>query len=625
MNQPSTFLCLLAAFLLIPSLAIAQNRSYDGSLNNPNNPEWGAAQGEIYRAMTEGYADGISEPGMEDLTNPREISNFIFAQPQSVPDELEISDFGWAFGQFIDHDITLVKDMSDEIIDIPVPTGDPQFDPLNTGTQMISMRRSKYDLSTGTDISNPRVQVNDISAWIDASNIYGSDEDWANWLRSFADGKLKTSPGNMLPFNTTNGTFDAPVDPSAPEMVIEGAPVAVYFVSGDIRVNEQPILTALHTLFLREHNRYCNELLLANPDWSDEELYQAARKWVGAHIQSIAYNEWLPALGVTLAPYTGYDEDAYPNIMNVFSAAAFRLGHTQINGELLRLDGIGNTIPEGNMSLQAAFFNPSVLMNEGGIEPLFQGMATQVQQRFDTQVIDDLRNFLFGAPGAGGLDLAAININRGRERGLPDYNSIREDLGLTAMTTFAEISSDLDLQFKLELMYADVSGIDPWVGMLAEDHMSNAAIGETVYTILYDQFRQLRDGDYYYYSNDPAFSIDELEDIDNTLLSDIILRNSNIELIQDDVFHAVPFGELLSLTEESNENIGLYPNPSIGTVNLEAAENGRLRVYTMDGKLHAERSISRGQQSFVLNGGVYLVEFISDSGTRKTERVVILP
>jgi hypothetical protein len=594
-------------------------------MNNPNNPAWGAAHGEVYRAMSEGYADGISEPGMEDLTNPREISNFIFAQSESIPDELEISDFGWAFGQFIDHDITLVNDMPDEMVNISVPAGDPQFDPLNTGSQEIVMRRSKYDLNTGTDLSNPRVQVNDISAWIDASNIYGSDENWANWLRSFSEGKLKTSGGNMLPFNTTTGAIDAPVDPAAPEMVIEGAPVAVYFVSGDIRVNEQPILTGLHTLFMREHNRYCDELLLAHPEWSDEEVYQAARKWVGAHIQSIAYKEWLPALGVTLAPYAGYDEDAYPNIMNVFSAAAFRLGHTQINGELIRLDATGNTIPEGNMSLQAAFFNPSVLIDEGGIEPLFQGMATQVQQRFDTQVIDDLRNFLFGAPGAGGLDLAAININRGRERGLPDYNSIRADLGLPALTSFAEISSDLDLQFKLELMYTEVNSIDPWVGMLAEDHMSNAAIGETVHAILMEQFEQLRDGDYYYYSNDPAFSLDDLEEIDTTLLSDIILRNTSIELIQDDVFHAMPFGELLSLSEEAEQSLGLYPNPSIGTVHLNTKENGRLRVFALDGKLHAEYVISKGKQSFQLDSGVYLVEVISESGLRNTERLIVLP
>ena len=126
---------LFAVLFLLPSLCFAQNRSYDGSMNNPNNPEWGAAHEEIFRAMSEGYADGISEPGMEDLTNPREISNIIFAQAQSVPNELEISYFGWAFGQFIDHDITLVNDMPDEFVNIPIPIGDPQFDPLSTGTQ----------------------------------------------------------------------------------------------------------------------------------------------------------------------------------------------------------------------------------------------------------------------------------------------------------------------------------------------------------------------------------------------------------------------------------------------------------------------------------------------------------
>ena len=236
------------------------------------------------------------------------------------------------------------------------PPFDPFFDPTGTGTQIIPMRRSSYDTDTGLTPDDPRTTINDITTWIDGSNVYGSSEARAMWLRTEEEGKLKTSEGNLLPFNTLTGQYGDPVDPDAPFMLLEGPPQERHFIAGDLRANEQPILTALHTLFVREHNRRTEALALQYPDWTDEALYQQARRMVIGHIQAIAFHEWLPALGIELGPYPGYDAVMNPTIMNVFSAAAFRLGHSLINGTLLRLDGAGQPAEYGPLNLRDAFF-----------------------------------------------------------------------------------------------------------------------------------------------------------------------------------------------------------------------------------------------------------------------------
>ena len=101
----------------------------------------------------------------------------------------------------------------------------------------------------------------------------------------------------------------------------------------------------------------------------------------------------------------------------IFSTACFRVGHTLLSPTLLRL-GEAGTIPEGNIPLAAAFFAPEAIILDGGIDPILRGLAAQPAQEIDPQVIGAVRNFLFGPPGAGGLDLASLNIQRGRDHGL---------------------------------------------------------------------------------------------------------------------------------------------------------------------------------------------------------------
>jgi hypothetical protein len=310
------------------------------------------------------------------------------------------------------------------------------------------------------------------------------------------------------------------------------------FLAGDVRANEQVGLTAMHTLFVREHNRLATEIAAADPLLTGEEIYQEARRIVGALVQAITYNEFLPTLlgPNALFPYHGYLTTASPAIANEFSAAVYRFGHSAVSPTLLRLDASLNPIPEGSLALRDAFFRPDRIVNEGGIEPLMRGLASQACSAIDCELVDDVRNFLFGAPGAGGFDLAALNIQRGRDHGLPTYNAVRQIFGLAQRATFAEVSPDPSVQAALASVYADVDDIDLWVGALAEEPVNGGHVGELAWHVIRVQFQRLRDGDRYWYQL--TSTPEELADLESTTLADVIRRNTSIgSEISDDVFH----------------------------------------------------------------------------------------
>lgn len=520
-------------------------RTIDGRYNNLQNPEWGAAHTRMPRLMGAYYGDGISSPGGVNRPNPRAISNALFAQNGILSEPMGLSDFFWVFGQFLDHDFGLTPDIEDPLL-ISVPAGDQFFDPLGTGRVVIPMKRNMFDPATGTGPGNPREHMNILTSYIDGSAFYGSDDKRANWLRTFEGGKLKVSRGNMLPFNTVNLEYDGAIDPNAPHMDNPVGRSKKLYVAGDSRANENPLLASFHTLFVREHNRVCEELAQKHPDWTDEQLYQHARKIVGGILQSIVFNEWLPAVKIQLPAYTGYKPDVDASLMNEFTAAAFRLGHTFLNGTLRRIRTNGELHPEGHVALRDAFFNVEMLEQSGGLDIFLQGMGTQVAQVFDAKIVDDVRNFLFGPPGAGGLDLAAININRGRERGIPDFNSVRKALGLPPYLMFQQISTHPHVFHALLRNYRSVNNIDLWVGLLAEGRPSGEVLGPTLKAFLTKQFTALRDGDRFFFENDPVLSAEEKEEIRNTVFYNVIMRNTTLKLMQHDVFHAMPFEEMCS-------------------------------------------------------------------------------
>jgi hypothetical protein len=530
-------------------------RSIDGSGNNIVNPDWGRANTQLRRLATPAYEDGVSVPRGGDpssLPSARAISNAVSAQSGSVLNAVNASDWLWQWGQFLDHDIDLTGPaVPTESFNIPVPTGDPFFDPFSFGDQEIGLDRSTFDPATGTMAGNPRQQLNGITSYIDGSNVYGSDQMRADDLRTLdGTGMLRTSTADngevVLPFNTSNL-------PNA------GGTGSDLYIAGDVRANEQVGLTATHTILLREHNRLAadiahrlsigdpdiegmrDEFLTVNPGSIEGDfIYESARKLVGAQIQAITYGEFLPLL---LGPdaidlLSGYDDNVNVGISNEFSTAAYRFAHTMLPSQLLRLNDDGTTVMVGNIPLQDGFFNPDEV-SANGVDSLLLGLASQPAQAIDTLLVDDVRNFLFGPPGAGGFDLASLDIQRGREHGLPSLNQARADLGLAPYNNFEEMAGgDNALAAAFETVYGmgNIDDVDLWIGGLGENTVVNAMVGETFFEILADQFQRLRDGDRFFYLDRLDYLLALDPNLLDVTLSELILRNSSITSIQENAF-----------------------------------------------------------------------------------------
>jgi hypothetical protein len=480
----------------------------------------------LIRLTPASYTDGYNSMAGQDRPSPREISNIVCDQTANVkinnPENL--TDMFWLWGQYLDHDMTLSVTNPLESEPIEVPNGDIFFDPENTGNVTIPFSRHKKVEGTGV-MGTPREQFVEITPEIDATNVYCSTTSKANWIRSLKDGKLKVLPGGLLPLdNGENSANDGPDN---------GKP----FVAGDVRANENVALLSIHNLWVREHNWWCDQIKRRRRSLTDQEIYDRARMMVEAEIQAITFNEFLPLLlGSNQVPaYSGYKSETDTSISNEFSTVAFRLGHSLISNELLRLDSSNTEIPEGNLLLKDAFFSPQNYANTGTIDHLLRGLTQQICQNIDTRIVTGLRNFLFGEPGQGGLDLASINIQRGRDHGLPDYNTMRVELGLGAKTNFNEITSDPEIATALSSAYGgDISKIDPWVGGLAEDHVHGSQLGELFHTICKEQFLRSREGDEYWYER--RLSKTPLKLANLTTLSTVIKRNTGIKRLRKNVF-----------------------------------------------------------------------------------------
>jgi len=520
---------LAAAFLLCSAPvrvhAEIAVRTIDGRSNNLEHPRWGSAGTPLRRVTSVAYADGLAAPAGPLRPSARAVSNAVAAQLDPLPNAAGLSNLFWQWGQFVDHDVDLSgANTVIEPFDIAVPAGDPFFDPLATGEAAIAMDRSRYTLDPTTGI---RQQINEITAYIDASNVYGSDPLRAAALRDEGDsfGRLRHGRRRQLPKNI----FGLPNAPS---------PAPAFYLAGDVRANEQVGLTSLHTVFLREHNRLAKRTRLMRFAYREmagrdavevdaDTRYELARMLVGAEIQAITYNEFLPLLlgNGALAPYSGYRSEVDAGIANEFATAAYRFGHTMVSSLMPLRNRAMGPMHRGDLELLDAFFSPQLMAGGRMVAPLVRGLASTLAQEVDTRVIDDLRNFLFGPPGSGGFDLAALNIQRGRDHGLPGYNQARIDLGLIAATDFAGLTSDVALQAALATVYENVDAVDLWVGGLAEDdQFAGGLVGELFFTILRDQFERLRDGDRFWYQNHLTPAL--VEYVESRSLAKILRRNS---------------------------------------------------------------------------------------------------
>jgi peroxidase len=616
----------------MPNGAHAMYRSYDGTNNNigRQREEWGASDIALLREMPTEYGNSDTKNALGGVNrpSPRKISNVLCDEPVTQFNSRNLSAFVYVWGQFLDHDIVLTPTGNSEYLPITLPDDEPLF------TEAIPFFRS--EVRAGTGLTNPRQQSNLNTAWVDASVVYGSDNTRAKWLRTMQNGKMKTSTGNFLPWNTTNNEANGNIDVNAPSMANDADHTVKTFVTGDIRGTEHPGITALHTLFVREHNKICDRLKSQGFS-NDEEIYQKARKEVGALIQVITYQEFLPAMGVTLNNYTSYRENVQPDIANTFTTAGYRIGHTMVADELALRDNNCQEISPGALDLIDVFFTPQIILDYG-LEVFLKGFSTHKQYETDTKINSVLRNFLFGSPTSEirfGLDLAALNIQRGRDHGLPNYNTVRAFYTGNPVRSFSQITSDPNKAAALQSLYRNVNDIDLWIGILSEDRLPGKSVGRTMHEILRVQFEKLRDGDFYFYKNDPFLPANTRNQITNTKLSDVIKRNTTLTNLQDNVFFINPCpgesGEsrIASSDITSDADIKLYPNPVKDLITVELSnsdEPSTIKIITPNGTTRKTMITALGETNLQINihdlvNGIYFLN-IANSKQMKTLKFV---
>jgi len=287
---------------------------------------------------------------------------------------------------------------------------------------------------------------------------------------------------------------------------------------------------------MREHNTWANTIKAGDPTLDDDGIFQRARAIVCAEIQLITYRDFIPiVLGPNaLTPYAGYNEATDPRVSIAFSTVAFRMAHSMVPPEINLLNKQG--VLTRSFPLGETVFAPKLIATSG-IEPFLRGLAKQVPQDMDAYVINAIRSFQVGGIRPQGFDLVALDIQRGRDQGMPSYNQTRIDFGLAPKADFTQVTSDTTLQGKLLAAYPNgPDDADPMICGMAEDHVNGGLVGETFWTILKDQFERTRDGDRFWYES--YLDAATLATVQAQTLGTIIKRNAVIGAeMQDDVFH----------------------------------------------------------------------------------------
>jgi peroxidase len=492
-----------------------QFRTIDGSSNNLADATMNQTDTDFARVAPANFSDGFN--AMTPGPNPREISNIVVAQANTGEDGPHLTDDNgvalsgmmYAWGQFVDHDLDLEQQGTTTDISITVPADDAFLAPGS----IIPVTRVAIDPATGV-AGHPATAINTVTGWLDGSQVYGSDAATAASLRT-ADGHMKMSAGQNLPLVDTD----------------QGKA----FAAGDVRAQENPDLTALQALFLREHNYQVDQLHEEHPNWSGDKLYETAKAITTAEMVNITYSEFLPHLlgKDAIEPYHGYDPTVDARITEEFEGAAYRFGHSIVSDEISAISNVGAFTSE--QTLGESFFENPATFKATGADGLLRHLSGDLANPLDTRLVDGLRNLLVDPPA--GIDLAAINIQRGHDLGLGTLNQTREALGLTPYTSFDQVSSDPETAAALKKAYGSVDAIDLWTGGLAENHVAGSVIGSTFGKIIGDQFTALRDGDRFYFENQ-KFDRQTLNEIKGTTLSDLILRDTDTTAMQSDAFVA---------------------------------------------------------------------------------------
>ncbi|XP_050977087.1 eosinophil peroxidase isoform X3 [Labeo rohita] len=668
-------------------------RTITSVCNNRRNPLLGASNTAFARWLPAQYEDDISQPKGWDpnrlyngtsLPLVRLVSNRILSTADAdVESDREFTFMLTIFGQWVDHDLTLTPtspsirsfiyglncdescESSEPCFPIPVPPDDQR---LSADSCLPFIRSSPACGSGNTGdmfgwVPNAQNQINALTAFLDAGQVYGAEDGLAKELRDLTnDGgllrvndKFLDNGREHLPFTNVESNLCATRRKTLNDSTLTEVPC---FIAGDVRVVENIALTSLHTLFLREHNRLARALRVLNPSWSSETLYQEARKIVGAYNQILVIKEYLPhivgpdAYNRHLGHYPGYDENVDPTIANVFATAAFRFAHLAIQPIIFRLDENYQNHPQfPSVPLYEAFFSPWRIIFEGGIEPLLRGLIGR-PAKLNTQdhmMVNALRERLFAFTSHIALDLAALNMQRGRDHGIPGYNAWRQFCGLSTPQNEQELAvvmNNTELAHRLIELYGTPENIDIWLGGVAEPFAPGARVGPLFACLISTQFQRIRQGDRLWWENHGVFTTKQKASLASVSLARIICDNTGILRVPYDPFRFtspdnfidcddIPAFDLSPWIETGPQGVAGPPGPpgppinttgqhsgffaSVGTVLPVAAKVVVFSQVLYNGQNHYNQTSGR---FFCQIPGVYEFQF-SCIGTRTLGTVIL--
>ncbi|KAG7203421.1 hypothetical protein KM043_013488 [Ampulex compressa] len=527
---------------------------YDGWYNNIGRPESGAVDTPLLRRWPAAYEDGVYKPSGSKRPQPLELSEKLLNGGIGTKSRTGRNALLVFFGQQVVEEILDAQRPAcpPEYFNIDIPKDHPYR--KETGHTQMPVLRTRFDMRTGYSPNNPRQQLNEITPYLDGGLMYGTSKAWSDVLRTYANntfdpnGLLATSDSEGLfpEYNTARLPMANPPPPRHHDIYIKQhhtERVTRYFKLGNPRGNENPFLLTFGILWFRWHNHLARHIKRLNPDWPGEKIYNEARKWVIATQQHIVVNRWLPQwLGANLSEYKGYDPSIDPQIDQFFQAAAFRFGHTLVPpGVYLRDYGRngcrimqnGKAIRTCNnywMSQNSLFENKTKLDGVVDIERLIMGMVIQLTEKEDHRIVDDLRVSLFGPLEFSRRDLMAINIQRAREHGLPDYNTARMAYNLPRVNNVSHFRN-VDPEYKeefLRLHNNSFDDVDIWVGGIME---TEDGPGELFRAIIVDQFERIRAADRFWYKNvnNKLFTLDEIKRLEQLSFYDILLSITKMD------------------------------------------------------------------------------------------------
>lgn len=563
-------------------------RSIDGSCNNIANPSWGSAMTAYNRILFPQYFDGIQEPRhMGQSRRPLPGARSVSVALSTPNDQSDVSRtlMVMQWGEFIANDISYTpvrKMMSSgkpisccrpdgntlsprhvhpDCAEITVPDQDPVYGKhyIRCLNYVRSLPVLRPECTFG-----PVEQMNQASHFLDGSMIYGSTMKKSRELRTFEGGRLRVHKDNNRQYLPVGGSE------------IGSACTKGCYDSGDNRVNAHPQLAVMHTIWHREHNRIADKLAKLNPNWSDETLFQEARRIVIAEIQHITYKEWLPILlgkkysrsaGLTFGNsysrhYNSMDD---PAVSNEVATAALRFLTSLMQEELSLTDNTRRI--NSTLSLVEYFYKPSVIETDQVFDGFLRGMVTQTSQKMDMNIISDVTSRLYAeGQDSLGLDAISLDIQRGRDHALPGYNQYRKYCGLPIAKNFDDFLDYIPLEMlkKLRKIYTSPNDVDLIIGGMLERPVEDGLLGPTFSCLISEQFARTRRTDRYFYDSafqPQPFTPEQLAEIRNATLARVFCDNgNNIAHMQQNVFFKPQAGnELKSCTDfEAIPSVDLF-------------------------------------------------------------------